>query len=239
MRQYRIASWILLIHSIINFTLVAPVAVGDINKVRVNVVDVAKDRMAVLRERMDHNEDPDDDLSSDLTSEHGPPGPGPESESDSNSEMVSESGSSSEMVSESESDPDDSDGGEAAQQWEEEFQNYEPSDTEEEDEGHEEDNNEEDNNEDDNHEGNDSEEDDHEQSPPQSPESHPAASTNDDLWSKLLKGSMRPRASTSVSIDVSKRGLQETDDTRAYVSAFILPICQPPNNPSHKYSDPP
>jgi hypothetical protein len=36
------ASWILLIHSIINFSLAAPVAVGDIHGVRVNVVDVAK-----------------------------------------------------------------------------------------------------------------------------------------------------------------------------------------------------
>lgn len=230
MRQYRIASWILLIHSIINFTLAAPVVVGDINRVRVNVVHVAKDGMAVLRERMDHNEDPDDGQSSDLTSEHGPPGPGPESESESNSEMVSESDSNSEMVSESESESesDDSDGGEAAQQWEEELQNYEPSDAEEEDEGHEEDSNEEDNHEDDNHEGDDSEEDDHKQGPPQSPESHPAASTYDDLWSKILKGSMRPRDSTSGAIDASKGELQEKDNTRAYVCLYS------PNLPTSK-----
>jgi hypothetical protein len=117
-------------------------------------------------------------------------------------------------------------GGEAAQQWEEEFQNYKPSDIE--DEGHEEDNNEEDNHEDDNHEGDDSEEDDHMRNPPHSPESHPAASTFDDIWSKLLKGLMRPRASTSGAIDASKRGLQETDDTRAYVCLYS------PNLPTFK-----
>jgi hypothetical protein len=245
MRQYRIASWILLIHSIINFTLAAPVAVGDKNRVRVNVVDVAlKDRMAVLQERMDYNDDPDDGQSSDLTSEYAPPGPDPDPDPESDSDSDSES----ESESESDSDSDDSDGGEAAQRWDEEYQDYEPSDNEEEEEdNHEDDDHMEDDSEedhgDDNHEGDDSEEDDHEQSPPQSPESHPAASTYDDLWSKLLKDSMRSRASTSGAIDASKRGLQETDDTRAYVSAFILPICQPPNNPSHnlthKYSDPP
>jgi hypothetical protein len=208
MRQYRIASWILLIHSIINFTLAAPVAVAGTHGVRVNVVDVAKYRMAVLQERMDENPD-EGQWSSDLTSEHAAPGPG--SEPDSDSEMGSES--------ESEPDSDDSDGGEAAQQWEEEFQNYEPSDGEEDDDQGGDDNHEED----DNHEQDDSEEDDHDQDSPHSPESqYPGASTYEDLWSKLLKGSLRPRASTLGAVDASKRKLQETDDTRAYVSTSIL-----------------
>jgi hypothetical protein len=191
MQRYRMASWILLIHSIISFTLAAPVAVRDIHGVHANV-DVAN-RIAVVQKRMDS--DPDEDLSSDLTSEHrAGPDRGPESDSD--SEMESES--------DSDSDSDDSDGGEAAQQWEEEFQNYEPSDIEEE-EGHEEDVSDE--------EEDDSAKEEHEQSPPHSPESqHPAASMYEDLWSKLLK----PRTSTSGAVDAPKREFQETDDTRAY-----------------------
>src|SRR6266849_1147465 len=66
MRRYRIASWILLSLSIINFTLTAPVAVRDVHTVLVNAADAAKDRTAVLQQRMD----PDEDQSSDLTSEH-------------------------------------------------------------------------------------------------------------------------------------------------------------------------
>ena len=186
------ASWILLIHSIISLTLAAPVAVRE-HGVHANVVDVAN-RIAVLQKRMDS--DPDEDLSSDLTSEHrAGPDRGPESDSD--SEMESESDSDY-------SDSDDSDGGEAAQQWEEEFQNYEPSDIEEE-EGHEEDDSDE--------EEDDSAKEDHEQSPPHSPESqHPVASMYEDLWSKLLK----PRTSTSGAVDAPKREFQETGDTRAY-----------------------
>jgi len=116
--------------------------------------------------------------SSDLTSEHGAPGPEPEPDSESDSEM------------------DFRHGGEAAQAWEEEFQNYEPSDIEEEG----------------------SEEDDREQSLPHSPESQydPAPSTYEDLWSKLLKGSLKPRTSTSRAVDTPKRELQEADEaTRA------------------------
>jgi len=112
--------------------------------------------------------------------------------------------SSPESDSDSDPDSDDSDGGEAAQQWEEEFQNYEPSDIEEENEDA------------DNHEDNDNEVNDHEQSPPHGPESqYPAAATDEDLWSKLLKSSLRPRASTSRAVDAPKRELQGTDDTRA------------------------
>jgi hypothetical protein len=181
MRRHRIASWILLIHSIINFTVAAPVAVGDINGVRVNVVDVTKDRMAVLHKRMN-----DDGQSSDLTSEHGEPGPDPDPESDSDSDSDSDS-----------SDSDDSDGGEAAQQWEEEFQNYEPEEMDEDEDDGEEDNHEEDDHEEDDHD-HDSDKDDSEQSPPHSPESqYPAASTCEDLWSKILKGPLRPRTPTS------------------------------------------
>jgi hypothetical protein len=86
------------------------------------------------------------------------------------------------------SDSDDSDG--AAQQWEEEFQNYEPSDIEEED----------------------HEEEDHEQSPPHSLEAqHPAASMYEDLLSKLLimKGSLRPPTSTSGAVGAPKREFQD------------------------------
>jgi hypothetical protein len=225
MRRYWIAFWILLTHSIINFTLAAPVAVRDIHGVRVNV-DVAEDRITVLQKRMDS----DEEWSSDLTSEHGAPGPDPDPEPDSDSD------SDSEMESDSESDSDDSDGGEAAQQWEEEFENYE---SEEEEEGHEEDENEEENHENHEEDGSDSGEEDHEQSPLHSPASqHPAASMYEDLWSKLLKGPLRPRTSTSGAVDATKREFQETDDTRAYVFASISPLLPTPNNPSHKYSDP-
>lgn len=208
MRRYRIAFWIL-IYSIINFTLAAPVAVRDILGVRVNVVDVAKDRTAELQKRMDPVED--SDQSSDLTSEHGAPGPNSDPESDSDVDQSADS----EMESDSNSDSDDSDGGEAAQQWEEEFGDYEPSeeegDSEEEDseeEGHEEDN---------------SKEEDHEQSPPHSPESqHPAVSMYEDFWSTVLKGTLVPRTSTPGTVDAPKRKFQEIDNTRAYVSASIL-----------------
>lgn len=226
MRRYRIASWILLIHSIINFTLAVPVAVGDIHRVRVNVVDAAKDRIDVLQKRMNEG---GEGRPSDLTSEHGAPGPDPDPDPDSDSDSEKDSSSSSSS--------DDSDGGEAAQQWEEEFQNYEPSDIEEED-NSEEDNHEEDNHDDDNHDEYDSEEDDREQSPPRSPESqYPAGSTYEDLWSKLLKGSLRPRTPTSGAVDAPKRESQEIDDTRSDLPLFPF-SCQLPNNSSHKYSDP-
>jgi hypothetical protein len=65
MRRYRTSSWILLIHSIINFTLAVPVTVRDIHGVRINVVDAAKDRVAVLQKRMD----PDQGQASGLTSD--------------------------------------------------------------------------------------------------------------------------------------------------------------------------
>lgn len=167
-------SWILLIYSIINFTLAAPIGVRDIHGVRVNVADVAENRIEVLQKRMDPDEG--QSSASDLTSEHKAPAP-PVPEPD--SEMESESESESELESDSD-DSDDSDGGEAAQQWEEEFQNYEPSDIEEE--SQEEDDSE--------------EEEGHELSPPPSPEvQHPAAFV-EDLWNKLFSGSLRPRTST-------------------------------------------
>ncbi|KAF8490849.1 hypothetical protein F5888DRAFT_1892444 [Russula emetica] len=53
MRRHKIASQILLILSIFNFVLAAPVAVREINEVRVNAVDTAKVRMAVSEKRMD------------------------------------------------------------------------------------------------------------------------------------------------------------------------------------------
>ena len=131
--------------------------------------------------------------------------------------------------SESESDSDDSDGGEPAQQWEEEFQDYEPSDIEEES-GSESD-------QDMSDQEVDQEESDHEQSPPPTPEhdqdflhsaesQHPAASMYEDLWSKLLKGSesLRPRASTSGVVGAPKREFQETDDAGLYVTVTILPL---------------
>lgn len=219
------AFWILLIHFIINFTLGAPVAVGDIHRVHANVVNVAKDGIAVLQKRMD----PDGGSSSDLTSDHGLGAPGPEPES-SEPEPESESESESESELESDSDSDDSDGGEAAQQWEEEFQNYEPSDIEEEDE--EEGNHD---SEEDNHAVDDSEVDDNAQSPPHGPESqYPAAATDEDLWRNLLKGSLRPRASTFGGVDAPKRELHETDDTMAYVSYSILPLLPASKPPESK-----
>jgi len=53
MRRYRIASWVLLILSVFDFTLAAPVAAQDIHGVRVNVVDAANDRIAALQKRME------------------------------------------------------------------------------------------------------------------------------------------------------------------------------------------
>ena len=93
MRRYRTTSWILLILSIINVTLGAPIAGRDINGVRANGVDVDKDMTAALQKRMDS----DDDQPSDLTSEHGSPSGyaipelEQESESESESELESES----------------------------------------------------------------------------------------------------------------------------------------------------
>jgi len=181
--------------------------------VRVNVVDVAKDRTtvlqkAVLQKRMDDDDDDDDDQNheSDLTSEHGPPGPDPEPESESESD------------SDSDSDSSDSDGGEAAGQWEEEYQNYEPSDMEEDDqeEDNQDDQNEDNQDDQDDSDQDDSDEDDHEQS---LESQHPAASESiyEDLWNKLLEGSLRPRTSTSGAVDAPKRELHETDDTRASI----------------------
>jgi hypothetical protein len=53
MRRHETASQILLILSIFNFVLAAPVAVREINEVRANAVDTAKVRMAVSEKRMD------------------------------------------------------------------------------------------------------------------------------------------------------------------------------------------
>jgi hypothetical protein len=53
MRWHKIASQILLILSIFNFVLAAPVAVREINEVRVDAVDVAKVWMAASEKRMD------------------------------------------------------------------------------------------------------------------------------------------------------------------------------------------
>jgi hypothetical protein len=99
LRRHWKASWILLVLSIINFTLAAPVAVRDIHREHANLdaVDVAEVRMAVLQKCID----PDVDQSSDLTSEHEASYPGPKS--------------GSEPEPESESDSDDSDGGDAAE----------------------------------------------------------------------------------------------------------------------------
>ncbi|KAF8503291.1 hypothetical protein F5888DRAFT_1631307 [Russula emetica] len=53
MRRHKIASQILLILSIFNFVLAVPVAVREMNEVRVNVVDVAKVGMTASEKRMD------------------------------------------------------------------------------------------------------------------------------------------------------------------------------------------
>ncbi|KAI0273910.1 hypothetical protein BGY98DRAFT_106947 [Russula aff. rugulosa BPL654] len=53
MRWLEIASQILLILSIFNIVLAAPVAVREINEGRVNAVDVATVRMAALEKRLD------------------------------------------------------------------------------------------------------------------------------------------------------------------------------------------
>ncbi len=197
MRRYRIASWILLILPVFNFTLAAPVATQDIHGVRVSVVDAANDRIAALQKRMEHG-DPVEG-SSGLSSEHNPPWSPP---SDSGSDN-----SDGSQVYES----DNSSGGE---DFEEEYQNYEPSETESDQAG------------------------DHEQIPPpdyeqgpppdhaQSPPpdheqgpppdhvqswepQHFAATEFEDIWSKLLKGAMRPRLSGSGAVDVPKRELQD------------------------------
>jgi len=191
MRRFRIASWILLLLSIIDFTLSVPVAVRDRDKhgVRINVVDVA-DRTAALQKRMDPERQPKENGPS---GQPGPPGPESEPEPESESESQNwnqESDSESKSDSESESEPssDDSDGGAAAAQWEEEFQNYVPSDIEDQN-----------TSEEDHHDSSD------EQSPPNSPEpppppqQHPAS--YEDLGSKILKD-LRPRTSTSAAVDV-------------------------------------
>jgi hypothetical protein len=168
-----------------------------------------------------------------VTSEHGDPysgsetetgpGPGIRTRTGFGSESGGRNGTTSDSeteTEESESEPelddsDDSDGGEAAQ---EELQ----SDRAERTAGYR---------------GPVTGEEDHEQSPPHNPENdedflpspelqHPTgtASMYEDLWSKLLKGSLRPRTSTSGVVDGPNRELQETDDTRAYVSAYKLPL---------------
>ncbi|KAN0116317.1 hypothetical protein V8E52_005936 [Russula decolorans] len=53
MRRYKIASQILLILSIFNFVLAVPVAVREIDEVRVNAVDAAKVGTAASEKRMD------------------------------------------------------------------------------------------------------------------------------------------------------------------------------------------
>ena len=53
MRRHKTASQILLILSISNFVLAAPVAVREINEVCVNAVGVAKVGMAASEKRMD------------------------------------------------------------------------------------------------------------------------------------------------------------------------------------------
>jgi hypothetical protein len=265
MRRYMIASWILFILSIINFTLAAPVAVRDINGVRINTEDVAKDSMAEMQKRMDPDE-PDEDQRSDLTSEHGEPGPGPGPDPDSDPGPESEgdneyddddndndddnddddddddddeeeqegyepdpephSDSNSDSNSNSDSDSHDSDGGDAAAQWEEVFQNYQQEDI-----GDNQDN---------------QQEEDHEhveQGPPDSPDhdddflqrpesQHPATFINEDLWSKLLEGSLKPRTSISGLVDSSKKDLQKTgEDTTAYVSTSIPLLVSTSNLP--------
>ena len=189
MRRYRTTSWILLILSIINVTLGAPIAGRDINGVRANGVDVDKDMTAALQKRMDS----DDDRSSDLTSEHGSPSGYaiPELEQESESESESESGSESE--SEPESGSDDSGGGEVGEWDDEVFQNWSDISDEE---AHEENNQEQD----------DQEQDDHGQSPPHDPEHDEIIPHNlesqdpvaADLWSKILKDSFVHRRQAEV-----------------------------------------
>lgn len=216
MRRYRITLWIILILSIIDFTLAVPVSVRDIHGVRVNVVGEAVDRIAALEKRMDNDggesdlddagggseggssesdlhvgggerlsDDDGGEWASDVTSEHerpynGRPESGPESESESEYEIEIET------ESESGSDPDGDDGGENGGEAVEEV---EPENNENQVDQHQPD---------EEHQGSDDEAHDQEQSPPHSPElQHPAASTYEDLWSKLLKDSLRPRTSTS------------------------------------------
>ena len=62
MRRYRIVPWILLILSIIDFTLAVPVSVRDVHGVRVNAVGVAEDRIAALQKRMDDDHGGESDL---------------------------------------------------------------------------------------------------------------------------------------------------------------------------------
>jgi len=229
MRRYRIASWILLILPVFNFTLAAPVATQDIHGVRVSVVDAANDRIAALQKRMEHG-DPVEG-SSGLSSEHNPPWSPPSDSGSDNSDgsQVYESDNSSggvnfeeeyqnyepsDIESDSESDHSESGNSSGGEDFEEEYQNYEPSETESDQAG-------------------DHEQippPDHEQGPPpdhaQSPPpdheqgpppdhvqswepQHFAATEFEDIWSKLLKGAMRPRTSGSGAVDVPKRELQD------------------------------
>ena len=219
MRRYRIAFWTILILSIIDFTIAVPVSVRGIHGVRVNMVGVVEDRITALEKRMDNDggePDPDDargesdsseseedlgvgggeqfsdddggELPSDVSSEHERPyHGGPQSETGSNTDPLAGS------AWDSGSDDDGSvNGGGAAevvdeeQEEQEEQEDQHQSDEEEDPQSDVED------------QGSSDEAEDHEQSHPQSPElQHPAASTYEDLWSKLLKDSLRPRASTS------------------------------------------
>ena len=219
MRWYILASWILLILSIIDFTRAVPIAGLDIHGVRIDMADVAEDnKMAALQKRMD----PDEHQVSDLTSEHGSPEPAPAPAPEPNSE----SGSNPD----SDSDSYNSDGGGAAAHWEEEFQNYNPSDIEEglgSNSGSDSESSSDSDNsgggegaahweeefqnynpsdmeegdmsdQEEHQDSSDNEGDDHRQSPPGSPAPevpHPAASTYEGLWREVFEGFLRPRTS--------------------------------------------
>jgi hypothetical protein len=77
MQQYRIASWILLILSIFNFTLAAPIAVQDgQHRALINAVDEAKDRTVALQQRgpdKGQSSDPTSNPTSDPISDPGAP----------------------------------------------------------------------------------------------------------------------------------------------------------------------
>jgi len=213
MRRYRIASWIFLILSILNFSYFTPAAPVDVHGLRVNTVGVAKDRVAMVQKRMD----PDEGYASDQTSEHGSPGPGPEPEPEPGSDEEPEPESDGESDEEpelesdeehnwpempqfpSDSDSDsgsDSDSAAAEQAVEEYYGELSDAEDAEGDQGHHESGSE-----------------DYAPSPPPSPpppspghqdggllhspeSQHPAASIYEDLWNDL-KGSLRPRTSTS------------------------------------------